>query len=362
MLSLSLAVFLALAVSAVCSLTETVLYSVTWAHIEKLRRKGRASGELLYAMRERVDKPITAVLTLNTIANTAGSAVAGAAFMGTFGPDHMAVFAATFTVLVLAFGEIIPKTLGISYANPMSAVIARPLALLTRILSPVIWLSGLLTRLVTPPASGPQISEDDIRAVASLSRQAGRIQPFEERTIRNILSLDRKRVRDIMTPRTVVFSLAADTTLAEAYKEPAIWHFSRIPVYGENNEDLVGVVERRALAQRMPAESAVALGDIMRPLHFVLESQTLDKLLAELLNARTHLFGVLDEYGGLAGVVSLEDVLEEILGSEIIDESDAVADLRELARQRRKNVVAQAERHAAREAPPAVKPDQPRPL
>lgn len=336
MLTLTLAVLLALMISAICSLTETVLYSVSWAHIEKLRKAGRASGDLLYAMRMRVDKPIAAVLTLNTIANTAGSAVAGAAFTAVYGAQHLAIFAAVFTVLVLAFGEIIPKTLGVAYANPVSTVVARPLALITKLLGPVIWLSGLLTRLITAPTSGPQVSEDDIRAVTSLSRQAGRIQPYEERTIRNILSLDHKRVRDIMTPRTVVFSLPADQMLVSAVQEGDIWHFSRIPVYGEDNEDLVGIVERRTLAQKLAGGGGGTLGDIMRPLNFVQESQTLDKLLQEFLNVRTHLFVVLDEYGGLAGVVSLEDVLEEILGREIMDESDSVADLRELARERRK--------------------------
>ena len=341
MLTLTLAVVLALMISAICSLTETVLYSVSWAHIEKLRKAGRSSGELLFAMRQRIDKPIAAVLTMNTIANTAGSAIAGAAFTAVFGAEYLAAFAAVFTVLVLAFGEIIPKTMGVVYANPVSTVVARPLALVTRLLSPIIWFSGLLTKLVSPASSGPQVSEDDIRAVTSLSRQAGRIQPYEERTIRNILSLDQKKVRDILTPRTVVFSLPADCTLEKAMQEKGIWHFSRIPVYGENNEDLVGVVERRALAQHMAEGGEGTLGDIMRPLNFVLESQPLDKLLQEFLNARTHLFAVLDEYGGLAGVVSLEDVLEEILGREIMDESDAVADLRELARQRRKAVAGQ---------------------
>lgn len=336
MLTLTLAVMLALMISAVCSLTETVLYSVSWAHIEKLRKEGRTSGDLLYAMRERVDRPIAAVLTLNTIANTAGSAIAGAAFTSVFGVEFLAVFAAAFTVLILTFGEIVPKTLGVAYANPVSTVVARPLAIITKLLTPIIWMSGLLTRLVSPPSAGPQVSEDDIRAITSLSRQAGRIEPYEERTIRNILSLDQKRVRDILTPRTVVFSLPADQELVSAVQEGDIWHFSRIPVYGEDNEDLVGIVERRTLAQKLAAGGGGTLGDIMRPLCFVQESQTLDKLLQEFLNARTHLFAVLDEYGGLAGVVSLEDVLEEILGREIMDESDSVADLRELARQRRR--------------------------
>ena len=183
---------------------------------------------------------------------------------------------------------------------------------------------------------GVTITEDDIRAVTSLSRQAGQIKAYEEAYIRNILALDQKRVYDIMTPRTVVFSLPEDMTAAEAYKNPRLWHVSRIPVYGEDNEDLVGLVDRRTILHCLLEEKGeTPLSAIMKPLHFVLESQTLDKLLKELLHSRSHLFAVLDEYGGLAGVVTLEDVFEEMLGSEIMDESDSVADLRQMARQRR---------------------------
>ncbi len=335
MFTLSLAIALALVISAACSLTETMLYSVTWGHIEKLRKKGKLSGELLYTMRTQVERPIAAVLTLNTIANTAGSAVAGAAFTAAFDSAYMGVFAAIFTCLILIFGEIIPKTIGVIYANPVSGFIARPLFLLTKLFMPVIWFSTFLTRLISPSGKGPQVSEEDIRAAASLSRQAGRIEPYEERTIRNVLSLDKKRVWDIMTPRTVVFSLSAELDMHDACKVHEVWHFSRIPIYAEHNEDIVGIVERRTLAKRMADGEKCTLGSIMVPVHFVQESKTLDKLLQEFLNSRTHLFVVLDEYGGLAGVVSLEDVLEEILGREIVDESDAVADLRDLARSRR---------------------------
>jgi len=237
----------------------------------------------------------------------------------------------------------VPKTLGVAYATPLASALARPLALTIKLLSPLLWLTSLLTRLMSPPSSAPQISEDDICAVTSLSRQAGRIQPYEENFIRNVLTLDQKRVHEIMTPRTVVFSLPEDITVEEAYKDPRIWHFSRIPVYGENNEDLVGLVERRTLGRCLKEDKeGTRLSEIMRPLHFVQESQTLDVLLRELLKARVHLFAVLDEYGGLAGVVSLEDVLEEILGSEIMDESDNVADLRALARDRRKALTRKA--------------------
>lgn len=337
MLELILAVAFALVVSFSCSLAEAALYAVPWSAIERMRANGSPRGELLFRMRSEVDRPIAAILTLNTVANTAGATIAGGAFLATFGGGHMGLFACAFTLLVLAFGEIVPKTLGVAYATPIAAVLAKPLSLLVWLLSPVIWLTGRLTRLIAKPERSPQVSEDDIRAVASLSRKAGRIQPYEESFIRNVLALDQKRVHDIMTPRTVVFSLPAQMTVGEAYQDRRIWHFSRIPLFADDNEDLVGFVERRTLSRCLAANRQDArLDELMRPLHFVLENQTLDVLLRELLGARVHLFAVLDEYGGLAGVVSLEDVLEEILGSEIMDESDNVADLQALARERRK--------------------------
>lgn len=337
MTTLVLAVAAAVLVSFFCSLAEAALYAVPWSAIERLRNEGRRSGKLLYRMRQEVDKPIAAILTLNTVANTAGSTIAGAAFLAVFGSSHMALFATVFTMLILAFGEIVPKTLGVGHATPVARFLARPLNIVIRVLSPLLWLTSLLTRLLSPAGGAPQISEDDIRAMTSLSRKAGRIQPYEENFVRNVLSLDQKRVYDVMTPRTVVFSLPDDITVEDAYKDPRIWHFSRIPVYGEDNEDVVGLVERRTLGQCYAENKKdLKLSEIMRPLHFVQESQSLEVLLRELLKARVHLFVVLDEYGGLAGVVSLEDVLEEILGSEIMDESDNVADLRGLAQERRK--------------------------
>lgn len=337
MITLIVAISVAILVSFLCSLAEASLYAVPWSAIERLRNEGRRSGQLLFRMRTEVDKPIAAILTLNTVANTAGSTIAGAAYLAVFGPSSMALFATVFTALILAFGEIVPKTLGVAHAAPVARFLARPINAAVILLSPLLWLTGLLTRLLSPPGGAPQISEDDIRAMTSLSRQAGGIKPYEESFIRNTLAMDQKRVHEIMTPRTVVFSLPDDITVEEAYKDPGIWHFSRIPVYGEDNEDLVGLVERRALGQNYAEDKkGLKLSDIMRPLHFVLESLTLDLLLREFLKTRVHLFAVIDEYGGLAGVVSLEDVLEEILGSEIMDESDNVADLRALARERRK--------------------------
>lgn len=349
MTALIITTILALSISALCSALEAMLYSIPWTALEKMKGSGSKAGAILYHMRSNVEQPISAILTLNTIANTAGASLAGALAAAALGAENVPIFAAVFTVLVLLFGEIIPKTLGVSYPEPIGRLLAWPLMLLTTILRPATWLTGQITKLLTPKESGPEATEDDIKAMARISRQAGVIQGYEETAIGNILALDQKRVYDVMTPRTVVFSLSEDNTVDEAYESPSFWNFSRIPVYADDKEDIVGFVLRRDVAQHRDADNgSVTLSSIMQPIHFVLESITLDKVLAEFLERHQHLFAVLDEYGGLAGVISLEDVIEEMLGREIVDESDVAADLREVARKRRARATAQA-REDARE-------------
>ena len=298
MITLLLTVFLVVLISAICSMTEAALYSVPWTYIENLRKQGSATGELLYQLRSRIDQPIAAVLTLNTVANTAGAAIAGAVAANVLGADNTALFAAGLTILILALGEILPKTLGVAHACGVASGMARPLRLMVLIFKPFIWFSSMLTRLVASPQSGPSATEDDIRAITSLSRQTGRIQQYEENAIRNILSLDVKHVREIMTPRTMVFSLQEDISVKDAYNHPQIWHYSRIPVYGDDNEDIVGIVLRKDIGRYVSqGQGEKTLFDIMQPVRFVLENQTVDKLLLEFLESRLHLFIVLDESG-----------------------------------------------------------------
>ncbi|THB69860.1 MAG: HlyC/CorC family transporter [Desulfovibrio sp.] len=331
---------LAIVISASCSVAEAVLYSIPWSYIEQLRKQRRPSGFILYKLRADVEKPITAVLTLNTVANTAGASIAGAAAADVFGSAALGVFAAFFTLAILLFSEILPKTLGVAYARSLAPVLAKPLLFLVWVFTPMIWVAGSVARKLRPTQKGPRTTEDDIRAVVSLTRKSGFIKPFEESTIKNILALDEKMVKDIMTPRTVVFSLPAETRTAEARTMKEIWRYSRIPVYENNDtEDIVGVVFRRNVLNAVAEDQDdMPIGELMRPVRFVVETLTLDRLLVRLLDSRQHLSVVLDEYGGVAGVVTLEDVLEEILGKEIVDESDAVEDLRELARQQRKEL------------------------
>ena len=341
MWELIIAVALASGISAVCSVAEAVIYSVSWTFIERLKSMGRKSGQVLHELRSNIEQPITAILTLNTIANTAGAAVAGAAAAEVFGQENLVYFSIFFTLFILIFSEIIPKTIGVVYNEKLAPIFASPLVYLVVFLKPIIKLCRFLVKFIEKKKVTPPVSEEDLLAVISLTRQSGAIKPYEEQSMQNILSLDKKTVKDIMTPRMVVFSLPAHLTVAEARKAKTIWPHSRIPVYADDDpEDIVGIVYRREVLEALANDQDdLKLEDLMKPVHFVLESLTLDRLLIKFLESRMHLFVVLDEFGGVAGVVSLEDVLEEILGKEIVDETDQVVDMRQLARQQRKKLI-----------------------
>lgn len=341
MLELAIVVGLATLISAFCSIAEAVLYSVPWSFIERLRKAGKASGDLLAELRRQIKEPISAILTLNTVAHTAGAAVAGAIAARIFGTENLVYFSIIFTVIILVFSEILPKTIGVVYAKNLAGPLAKPLVVLVLLFKPAIWMTNWLVRFVEHKKPGPTSSEEDLRAAISLTRRDGIIKPYEERSMHNILTLDTKCVRDVMTPRTVIFSLPSHMTLAEAHSLKTSWPNSRIPVYDDDDpEDIVGLVYRRdvmvALAE---GQNDLPINKLMKQILFVVESMTLDRLLVKFLESRVHLFVVLDEYGGLAGVVTLEDVLEEILGNEIVDETDQVVDMREFARQQRAELI-----------------------
>lgn len=337
MLELILAITLATGVSFFCSVAEAVLYSFPLSLVEKLKKEGRKAGETLERLRRDIEKPITAVLTLNTVAHTIGASIAGAAWARLYGDDTLGLFAIGFTLIILVVSEIVPKIVGVAHARPLAPALAPVLRGLVLLFAPTNWMLASIGRLVRGKRKSPEVNEEDIRALVSLTRRAGVLKPYEDMAIRNILSLDSKSVDQIMTPRTVVFSLPGDMTVAQARESHATWPHSRIPVYeGEDPEDVVGIIFRRQVFEALADDrDDIRLSDLMRPVDFVLESITLDKLLVRFLESHQHLFVVLDEYGGMAGVVTLEDVLEEILGSEIVDETDQVVDMRELARRRR---------------------------
>jgi CBS domain containing-hemolysin-like protein len=339
---LIVAVSLAMGVSALCSLFEAVLYSVPFSYVEALSRKGRRAGLLFKQMRENVERPISAVLTLNTVANTFGASVAGAAALAVFGQEWLGVFSAAFTLGILLFSEIIPKTVGVRYCKGFSKLVAFPLYLLQWILLPATWATSWITRWIGPNGAIVGISAEEIQAMAKMGRRTGTIRGVEETVIKNILALREVRSRDIMTPRTVVFSLPKHMSLEEVRAASPLWPWphSRVPVYEGEVDNIVGLVQRREiLAALADARQGVRLDDLKRPVHIVPDTLTADRLLQDFVERREHLFVVVDEYGGVAGVVTLEDVFEEILGQEIVDESDLTDDLQRVAEQRRRQIL-----------------------
>lgn len=342
LLQLCLTVAIAISVAAVFSLLEAALYSLPSSHIAVMQKEGHAAGHILQRLKSNISRPITAVLTLNTVANTMGAAMAGAIAADLFGEHSLGWFSAGFTLLILICAEIIPKTIGVAYCRELAPWIALPLQVLVTALSPVIWLCQLITRLLPTPSAQNQAYAEEVRAIASMGLSAGSIDPQEEKVIGNILELKKKDVIDVMTPRTVSFTLDGNLTINQAkeeYREDWNSH-SRVPVYDRTPDEITGIVLRKDLLLYGTEEhESDRLVSLAGPVHFVPETAPLSRVLLDFFEKRQHLFVVVDEYGSFTGLISLEDVIEEIVGQEIMDESDQVRDMRALAKSRRKERV-----------------------
>lgn len=336
MLELILAIIAVILISAMCSLFEAVLLSTPVSHIEKLAGDKNASALIFRDLRTNVDRPLSAILSLNTIANTGGAAMAGAAFVKVFGASWEVLFTVFITMAVLIFSEVIPKTVGAVYNRTLFPVIARPLKALVVLFKPIIACCGIITRTLARGSEHTSVSAEEMISLSKLGARAGTLVPGEAQVIQNMLSLKTKNAKEVMTPRTVVFTLSDQLTVKEALGEGSSWRVSRVPVYSDDFEDIVGFVLRdEALEALAEGRTKTRLHELMRPVHFVLDSMKLDQILEMFLQRHQHLFVVIDEFGGLSGILTLEDVMEEILGKEIVDEFDQVTDLRALARKRR---------------------------
>lgn len=332
------AVLMTLTISFCCSVFEAILYSISASQIEMLKKNGHKSATLLTALRADINKPITAILTMNTISNTIGPTLAGVTAAALMGEQNIILFSICFTTSILLFSEIIPKTIGVTYAVKLAPLIARPLYYMVVILKPIIWVCHMITRLIPQNKEGGLISAEELRTIASLSLKSGQIDADQERVIDNILELGNKLVRQVMTPRTVTLSLEQGMTVAEAMElENTLRRHSRIPVYTKNLNDIAGIVlYKDILLAAADQKHSLLLSQLMNPVHFVAETAPLNRVLMDFFERHQHLFVVVDEYGTMTGVISLEDILEEIIGREIMDESDKAKNLRELARRRYK--------------------------
>ncbi|MCR9248553.1 MAG: hemolysin family protein [bacterium] len=325
--------------SFLCSLFEAALYAVTPAQVELAKQQKRQGADRLARLRDDVEEPIAAILTINTVAHTVGAAWCGAMVAAAYGEDAVVWFATIFTVAVLVLTEIIPKSLGVRLAATFGPGLAWPLQVLTWIAWPIARPTRAAMRWLTG-GHGPQgPSEDEVLVFSQLARRHGMVRGEEHVWVRNALQLDRMQVRELMTPRRVVEMLPATMTLEDAVAAADRWVHSRVPVHEEGDTDaILGVVYRREVfdavvrARRGALASTATLAELIKPLENVPETMAAHELLHLFLERRRHLVGVVDEYGSFEGIVSLEDVLEALLGQEIVDEHDEIVDLQEHAR------------------------------
>jgi CBS domain containing-hemolysin-like protein len=344
---LFLVVILTLGISALCSLFEATLYSTRMGALEAVSSGGRLGplAKRLISMKRQIDVPIAAILILNTIANTAGATIAGMYAANILAPQFAIPFSICFTLGILFLAEILPKTIGAVYWRRLWPFIVWPLTMIRYALQPALIITQAFTRILTRGQSIPPVTEDEIIAMARLGAQSGEISAEESVMVRNIIELENKLVRHIMTPRPVMFALDANMTVAEALPLVSAKGFTRIPIYEDDREHIVGyVVFQELSAARLSHLAHTPLRDYAKTMSFISETVNCLTLLTTFLKFRRHIAIVSDEYGGVAGLITLEDLIETLLGTEIVDETDRVVDLQQIARQHRQNPHASGDR------------------
>ncbi len=323
----------ALVFSFLCSIAEAVLLSTTTAHITLLEQEGRSSGTLLRTLKSDINKPLAAILTLNTVAHTVGAAGAGAQAAVVFGSAWVGVASAVLTLMILIFSEIIPKTLGATYWRSLAGVTAHSLKFLVWVLYPFVVLSEVLTKGLSRDNELEGFSREEFAAMAELGEQEGQLEERESRILKNMFLLHETRVTDAMTPRPVVFSLAETLTVSEYFDKHYDSRFSRIPVYLGDREHLTGFVLKDDLVLAQARNNTGnTLSTYRRELAALLDTTSLSDAFEEILHRRAHIMMIVDEYGGMEGIITMEDILETLLGLEILDESDKTADMQQHAR------------------------------
>ncbi|PCJ49586.1 MAG: hemolysin [Gammaproteobacteria bacterium] len=324
---------IALFFSFLCSIAEAVLLSVTSAHIAVLEKENKPAGPILKSLKSDINKPLAAILTLNTIAHTIGAAGAGAQAAFVFGNEYVGLAAAILTLLILIFSEIIPKTLGANYWRELAPTTALGVKHLTWILHPFVWLSEKITSGMIHESSLTGFSRDEFAAMAELSAQEGMIEDEESKILINLLRLRDIGVKKVMTPRTVVFSLSENLLVEEFFHKHDHTPFTRILLYSTDKDDISGfVIRSELLLAQARGNSTSKLKEYRRDIGVLLNTVSLSHAFSEILRQRAQILMVVDEYGTMQGIITMEDLFETLLGLEIIDESDKTEDMQQLAR------------------------------
>jgi len=303
------------------------------------------TGALIKRMKKDIDKPLSAILTLNTIAHTVGAIGVGAQAGEVFGKHSIDIFglklsyeslvAAVMTLAILILSEIIPKTIGANNWKKLAPFTAKSLNILGYILKPFVWLSNLITKNLKKDKSKSVFGKQDFAAMADVINESGEITKDENVLIQNVLKFDELTAKDVMTPRTVAFMAQEDESISSFYEAKKPRAFSRIPIYSESKDTVTGVILKDDLMQKLlEGENDLKLKDIKRELFMVPGSVTLRKVFEDLNERQEHIAMVVDEYGGVMGLLTLEDIFETLFGFEIVDETDSITDPQKFARQK----------------------------
>ncbi|MCQ2350703.1 MAG: hemolysin family protein [Paludibacteraceae bacterium] len=323
-----------MAVSFLCSTLEASLMSSTISYLHSLEMEGRKSATLMLKFKSAPERPLAAILSLNTIANTIGAAGVGQQATLVFGSQWFGLVSAIVTILILIFSEIIPKTIGTTYWRNLVGFTANTIKVLIFILYPVVlfieWISHIF-----PESEESSVSREEVIAMANVGKAEGVIEEDENTIIRNVMRLNDIKASEIMTPRVVSAVAPESMTLKEYYQTDAYDHFSRIPVYSESPEYITGYVLRDdALEDLAEDKFTTQLGDIKRTMPFFNETKPIGDIFDSMLKQKSQIALIIDEYGCFQGIVTMEDIIETIFGLEIMDESDVVTDMRQYARER----------------------------
>ena len=325
--------FVSIAMSALCSMLEATLLSTPLSYITGLEEQGRKGAERLKKLKQNSDRPISAILCLDTIANTVGASIVGSLVYEVYGDAIVGIFSTIFTLAILIFSEIIPKTIGTSYWRTLAVPAARIINFMIIITFPLVWVLERMQRLISSHSDQVSVSREDISAMVSVATEEEEIEKEEKKMIQNILKLDEVTAHEIMTPSVVVEMVPGNMTIREFYDSENT--HSRILVYDEDNDEYItGYVLRQEVLEKMAEDKfSATLNDILRPVLRFSEEDSVSDIWEILLEKKEHISVILDEYGSLRGIVTMEDVIETMLGHEIVDEKDEVVDMQEYAKE-----------------------------
>lgn len=322
---------LVVSISFLCSMLEAVLLSVTPAYIAVAVNQHRRSGQLLQRLKKNIDRPLSAILIMNTVCNTLGASALGVLMGEQYNNEVVAIFSAFFTFTILIFSEIIPKTIGASQWKLIAPFAAYAIQILILILYPLVWMTEFISRLFKG-AHVHRVTREEMIMTAEMGAHEGTLKSKESSIIKNLLMLDNIYVADIMTPRSVLFALDADMSVEEIAQKYKPLRFSRIPVFRESLDHIIGLTHRYKILEALSKDlHNLKVSEITTPIQNVSEKMSVASLIDYFIKHKEHLALAIDEYGVVVGLVTLEDAVETLLGVEIVDEFDSVTDMRQYA-------------------------------